>query len=130
MVRTATKQGKSACAARKSAKTPSGAVCRKFFAELDGRLAFTKEIRRRLDTLKADAGVDSAQKEILAQRAIFIALDLESMEIAAAETGEFDRGVYTQMVNSLSGLLSKLGLNRVKVKAADLKSYVAGGDDD
>src|SRR4051812_647709 len=84
-----------------------------FWDEVDGRYALKKEIRDRLQRLTQDAGVDSCQKELLAQEAIFLALQLETMRVnAVTDEAEFDAGSYTQMVNALSGILTKLGLDR------------------
>ena len=84
-----------------------------------------KEIRRRYETLRADTGAESYQKELLCQRAIFIAVQLETMECMAAETGQFEAGVYSNMTNTLLGLLKALGLERHVVEAIDLKTYMA-----
>lgn len=98
-----------------------------FFDELDGRFSLKKEIRHRLDRLKEDAGVDSYQKELLAKEAVFLALQLETMRVKAlAQESNLDSGVYTQMVNALSGLLTKLGLNRQIKPVQSLRDYVEG----
>jgi hypothetical protein len=97
-----------------------------FWHDVDGRCGVIKEIRRRYEHLKQDVGADSYQKDLLIQRTVFVSLQLETMETKAAETGEFDPGVYTQMVNALSGLLSKLGLERKARTVPNLKTYVAG----
>jgi len=46
------------------------------------------------------------------------------MELVAAEQGKFNAGVYTQMVNSLVGLLKSLGLEKKAKKVVNLQSYV------
>ena len=96
----------------------------KFLDDADGRSAAIKELRRRFRRLKEDAGIDSYQKDILAKRAIFVACKLETMEVAAATTGEFNAGVYVQAVNCLVGLLKCLGLERKAKKVTNLRSYV------
>jgi hypothetical protein len=96
-----------------------------FWDEADGRCALVKEIRRRYESLKVDTGTESYQKELICQRAIFITVQLETMERIAAETGRFNAGIYTQMVNTLIGLLKSLGLER-KAKKVTLRSYVEG----
>lgn len=97
----------------------------KFWELADGRTTAAKEIRRRFERLQEDTGADSYQKELLCQHAIFLAIQLETMQVEAAETGEFDFGVYTQGVNALSGLLSKLKLERaVQEVVTDLKTYM------
>jgi len=96
----------------------------RFWAGVDGRLAICKEIRRRYHDLKADTGCDSYQKDLLVQRAIFVALQLESAEVNAMEGKEFDLGRYTQAVNSLLGLLRALGLERKMKEVVNLREYV------
>jgi hypothetical protein len=91
----------------------------------DQRQKVIKLIRKRLERLKEEAGCDSFQKELLAEQAIFIAVQLETMKVEALEGQPFDAGVFTQMVNCLSGLLSKLGLKRSATQVLDLDSYVA-----
>ncbi len=91
--------------------------------EMDGRLAVVKEIKRRMDDLCEDAGVDSTQKRMLASQAVFVNLQLETMQAEALETGEIQMGVYYQAVNCLVGLLKALGLDR-KVQQVTLRQYV------
>jgi len=98
----------------------------RFWEMADGRCAVIKELRRRYAELIADTGADSFQKRLLCQRAIFLAVQIETMEIEAAEEGIFEAGVYTQAVNALSGLLSKLGLNKHHPRTATLDAYVEG----
>ena len=96
----------------------------KFLDDLDQRCGITKEIKRRYETLVEDTGADSYQQEMLCQRAIFVGVQLETMECMAAESGKFDPGIYTQMTNSLLGLLKALGLDRKIKDAASLKTYM------
>jgi hypothetical protein len=95
-----------------------------FWQDEDHRSAAVKEIIRRYELLKEDAGADSYQKELLCQRAVFMSLRLETMEVQAAKTGELDQGLYTMMVNSLVGLLKAIGLEKHAKKAITLKKYV------
>ncbi|HWA25698.1 MAG TPA: hypothetical protein VG734_08565 [Lacunisphaera sp.] len=106
--------------------TLSGAFEPRFWEDADGRVAIVREIRTRYEQLKADAQADSTQKDLIAQRAVFVAIQLETMERTACETGKIDAGVYTQMVNCLTGLLKALGLERKAKPVGDLKSYVNG----
>ncbi|WP_442510563.1 hypothetical protein SH528x_002188 [Novipirellula sp. SH528] len=92
--------------------------------ELDGRYGIAKTIRHRYEMLREDTGAESYQKEMLCQRAVFIALQLETMECEATESGMFDPGVYTQMSNALLGLLKALGLNRHIKDTGDLQTYL------
>ena len=117
--------------AERRAKEPATLPSRfepKFWETTDQRQAVVKKVRRRLEELRDDAGVDSVQKEMLVRRAIFISVQLETMEVQSVETGDFNPGVYTQMVNALSGLLSKLGLEQQTMKkVVNLHDYVKGG---
>ena len=97
----------------------------KLFDEADGRLSTVKLLRRRLALLKGDTGAESYQQQLLCERAIFIATQLETLETTAAEGTAIDMGSYTQMVNCLSGLLSKLGLQKVAQQYdTDLRMYM------
>lgn len=108
---------------RRKSLTMPAAFTPQFWIEQDQRMHAARAIRQRLEQLREHAGIDSAQKEILAQRAIFISLRLESAEIEAARTGEFDQGTYIQAVNTLLGLLRALGLSK-RTKSVDLNSYL------
>lgn len=101
-----------------------------FWIEQDHRSFVVKEITVRIKTLTDDTGADSTQKQLLVQRAVFLALQLETMEVNAVRgTTPFDPGVYTQMVNALSGLLKALGLERAVRKVGTLRDYMAERED-
>jgi hypothetical protein len=108
---------------KKEISVPATFVPR-FWDGQDGRALAVREINRRLELLKEDVGADSFQKELLCQEAIFIALQLETMRVTALQTGKIDLGIYTQATNALSGLLSKLGLDRQRKQTTDLRAYV------
>lgn len=98
----------------------------RFIETGDQRSSIIKELRNRYEQLKVDAGVDSYQKDIICRRAIFIAVYLETQEVLAAETGQMDFGSYAAGVNALSGLLTKLGLEKHAKKAKQsLSEYVS-----
>jgi hypothetical protein len=96
----------------------------KFLDDADGRPHVIRVLRNRLEQLKDDAGVDSYQKDLLAQRAIFIAAKLETMEVEAMTKNHIDFGSYTQATNCLLGLLKSLGLQRKAKEVMNLKSYI------
>lgn len=108
---------------KKTATLPARFVPR-FWDECDGRMAVVKEIRRRVQLLKADTAADSYQKEILCERTVFICCQLETQERTAIERGTFDAGRYTQMVNALVGLLRSLGLERRAKQVTNLRDYI------
>ena len=91
----------------------------------DNRQKVIKLIRRRLERLKEEAGCDSYQKEMLAEQAIFISIQLETAKVNALEGKAFDAGCFTQMVNCLSGLLTKLGLDKQAAQVESLQSILA-----
>jgi hypothetical protein len=122
-----------------SAVTLSNSFRPRFWESCDGRSQITKEITRRYRLLCKDSGADSYQKELLCQRAIFLAVRLETLEVEAAETGDIDFGSYTQAVNSLQGILKSLGLAKQASRVAkSLDKHIAEkyghaddeGDDD
>ena len=65
------------------------------------------------------------QTDLIAQRAVFVAVQLETMEIDGSEGKPFDPGVYTQMVNCLLGLLKALGLTNKASTGETLRQYVS-----
>lgn len=97
----------------------------KFIESADNRQRVIKLIRQRLERLKEEAGCNSYQKEMLAEQAIFISVQLETMKVNAIEGKSLDAGVYTQMVNCLSGLLTKLGLDKQAAQVESLQSILA-----
>jgi hypothetical protein len=96
----------------------------KFLHDADGRSHAIRELRERLERLKTDAAVDSYQKEILCERAVFLVAILETAETNATTKGALDSGSYTQSLNCLIGLLKSLGLNKRTKQVANLTDYV------
>ena len=111
-------------AKRKAAALP-GAWEPKFLDKSDQRYEVIKLIRRRLERLKTEAGCDSIQKELLANEAVFISVQLETMRVDAIEGKSFEAGKYALLVNALSGILSKLKLHKQAAQVLDLDAYVA-----
>src|SRR5262249_252463 len=93
------------------AKLPKKFTTR-LFIEADGRRTIVKTLGKGLKAVLSHRGADSLQEQMLAEEAIFIGVRLETMRTNAARGREFDEGVYTQMVNCLQGLLTKLGLEK------------------
>lgn len=98
----------------------------KLLAGADGRTSIIKELRRRVARLKNDTGVQSYQKEILAERAIFMLARIESLEAELAESGKFNEGSYVCLVNSMIGILKSLGLDKARdANEVDLQTFLA-----
>src|SRR4051812_27235148 len=106
-----------------SAKKDKGFSLR-LITEADSRFAVVKQMRKRLESLMEDAGVDTVSKEWLAARAVFLVGYLESMELDALEGKQIDWRRYMQAVRSLSDVLGKLGLNRESKSAKRLQDYI------
>jgi hypothetical protein len=94
-----------------------------FWQFADGRCTIVKVIKQRLDELKRDAQADSTQKVLLCQRVVFLSLQLETLEREATEKRKFDAGLYVSLVNSLTGLLRLLGIEK-KAKTVGLQDYI------
>jgi len=101
-----------------------------FWEDQDGRSIVVREIKRRVAQLSAHVGVDSEQRRILVQRAVFLDVQLESMECAAIESRQLEHGVYTSLTNALVGILRTLGIDKRAFKAGGLKEYVNTFKDD
>lgn len=110
---------------RGKAKTLPTRFQPQFWEDLDQRLNLTRAIKEHYETLLDETGADTLAKRMLAQRAIFMALRIETMETEAASTGEFNQNAYTTMVNALSGLLTKLGLENSSRTVINLQDYVS-----
>lgn len=96
----------------------------RFLDDTDGRCSAIRELRERLEKLKTDAAIDSYQKLLLAERAVFLTCKLETQESEAVKTGQFDGGAYVQGLNCLLGLLKSLGLNKRTKQVTNLRDYV------
>ena len=97
----------------------------KFIETTDQRQKVIKLIRRRLERLKEEAGCDSYQKEMLAEQAIFISIQLETAKVNALEGKGFDANQFVSQVNCLSGLLARLGLDKQAAQVESLQSILA-----
>jgi hypothetical protein len=116
-------------AQRRPKVTLSGKFIPAFWEDVDGRILTVRRIKKRLAALRKDAHVESVQQEMIAQRAVFLALQCESMERRAAEGVPIEAGVYAQACNSLLGLLRNLGLSsKHAAKRRSLRDIVAEHD--
>jgi hypothetical protein len=97
----------------------------RFLEDADKRIAVIRGLHQRIDRLKKECNADSYQKELLVERAVFIASQLETNEVMALE-GEkpLDVGSHIQATNCLIGLLKSLGLERKAKRVTSLKEYV------
>ncbi|MHC1769015.1 MAG: hypothetical protein AB9869_32815 [Verrucomicrobiia bacterium] len=124
--REARRGGESADAERANAVTPTlrKRFVPRFWEDADQSLPVVKVIKQRYSELREATGADSMQRDLLCQRASFLTLRLEAMEVDAIQGGPFDSGVYVQALNSLLGLLKVLGLDRTVKSVTDLRTYL------
>ena len=88
-----------------------------FLNELDGRTNIAQVLRARFNELTEDlGGVEnlSYQQRSLVERSLWLEYHLSEQEKILASGGDFDSGKWTQAVNALQGIYSKLGLERIK----------------
>jgi hypothetical protein len=99
----------------------------RFIQDLDGRSEVARTLRDRLHALCADLGGLSSlsyQELSLCRRLIHLERLVEQKELKLAQGGRLDENLYFNAINSLSGLLSKIGLKR-RVKVLALNDYLA-----
>jgi len=98
-----------------SLKTPPKKFNTGWRADLDKRTALAQVMRERYRAFTDDlGGADSLTyaKRSLVERVLWLEYWLAQQEQALAQGQEFDVGRWTQAVNALQGILSKLGLER------------------
>ena len=98
-----------------SLKTPQKKFTTGWRSELDKRTALAQVMRERYLEFTDDlGGRDNLgyAKRSLVERVLWLEYWLADQERALAQGQEFDVGRWTQAVNALQGILSKLGLER------------------
>ncbi|MEQ6886462.1 hypothetical protein [Salicola sp. Rm-C-2C1-2] len=95
--------------------------------QLDQRYGFAHEIRARYqryaDDLGGEASLSYAQLSLISH-ALFMQVWLNQQEHALAKGQEIDMGRYTQAMNSLQGIFTKLGLERRAKEVPSLSEYI------
>jgi hypothetical protein len=107
-------------------QTPQKAYAPNWLSTLDNRTTIANDLRQRHKDLCDDlGGIDalSYQKRALIDRAIFLEFHLQDEERKLATGADFDSGRWVQAANSLSGIFSKLGLNRTR-REVSLNQYI------
>lgn len=109
-------------------QTPPGKFSQGWLAELDGRTGIAQDMRERFQSFTNDLGgaerLSYAQRSLV-ERALWLEYWLASQERELASGGEFDVGKWIQCANSLQGIMSKLGLERVAREVPSLREYIA-----
>ena len=97
--------------------------------ELDGRTGIAQAMRERYRVFTNDLGglsrLSYAQRSLV-ERALWLEYWLATQEQSLATGEDFDVGKWVQATNSLQGILSKLGLNRVAKNVPDIGEYLRG----
>jgi len=95
---------------------------------LDTRTQLARHMRSRFAALTDDLGgmdgLSYAQRS-LCERALWLEYWLASQERELATGQPFDVGKWVQAANSLQGIYSKLGLQRVARDVPDLQTWIA-----
>ena len=103
-----------------------------FLADLDGRYTVARALKGRYLTLVADLGGFDAlsyQQQSLCKRVIYLEAHIGTLEAELASNKTVNINAYTQMVNTLIGLLRAVGLER-KTKDVSLGEYLKTRDTD
>ena len=107
--------------------TPPRKFTQGWLADLDGRTDTAKQMRERFASFTQDLGgaerLSYAQRSLV-ERALWLEFWLASQERELAEGKEFDVGKWVQAANSLQGIMSKLGLERVAREVPSLREYI------
>lgn len=95
----------------------------RFLADTDRRSKAFKVVRQRTQALVEDTGAESFQQRQLCQRAAFLSLLCETLEVDAVSGAGFDLGDYTKAASALTKVLQALGLEK-RVHEIDLGTYL------
>jgi len=109
-------------------QAPPAKFAQGWISELDGRYAVAQVMRERYRAFTDDLGgadrLSYAQRSLV-ERALWLEYWLAQQEQSLAKGKDFDVARWTQAANSLQGILSKLGLDRVAKDVPDLATYLA-----
>lgn len=109
-------------------QTPPRKYSKTWLTDLDGRTEVARQMRERFKAFTNDLGgaerLSYAQRSLI-ERALWLEFWLASQERELASGGDFDVGKWVQAANSLQGIMSKLGLERVAREVPSLREYIA-----
>jgi hypothetical protein len=110
------------------AGTPPDKFAHGWLDKLDGRYATAQQMRERYQAFSDDLGGNASlsyMQRSLVERALWLEYWLSQQEQQLATGGEFEVGKWTQAANSLQGILSKLGLQRIARDVPTLNEYLS-----
>ena len=99
---------------------------REFLNAIDKRVRVAKVLGGILNAIYADLGGKenvSVMQQMLCEKIGYLKLMTAKTELTMARGGRIDEAAYLNAVNTLSGLLSKIGLKR-RAKQISLKDYL------
>ena len=101
-----------------------------YLDRLDGRTALAATMRAQWQEMTDDlGGADrlSYAQRCLVERVLWLEhwLRIQEQALAEGRLDEFDAGRWTQALNTLVGVLSRLGLERREKDVTDLHGYLA-----
>jgi hypothetical protein len=108
--------------------TPPAKYAPDWLQQLDQRTGVAQVMRQRYQAFTSDLGGEdnlSYAKQCLVNRALWLEYWIAQQELGMATGQDVDMGRYTQAVNSLQGLLVKIGLDRVAKDAGTLAEYLS-----
>ncbi|WP_026148105.1 hypothetical protein [Thioalkalivibrio sp. HL-Eb18] len=95
--------------------------------KLDGRTRLAQAARERLDALQADLGGADAlsyQRQSICKRVVWLEVQIEQREAALARGEEIDEARHANNINTLTGLLKAIGLDRKARDVPSLSEYL------
>ena len=101
-----------------------------FLSDLDGRYPVVRGLKYRYACYTSDLGGTatlSAMEQTIVKRIVHLEHLVEQKESALLSGGTLDVHEYLSAVNTLSGLLSKIGLKRRAKQIPSLTDYLRGG---
>ncbi|RUO22426.1 hypothetical protein CWE08_04395 [Aliidiomarina iranensis] len=107
--------------------TPPQKFTQGWLTQLDGRTGVAQVMRERYTALTNDLGGAASlsyQERLLVERVLWLEYWIAQQEQGLANGGDVDMGRYTQAVNSVQGLVMKLGLQRRAKDTPDLASFL------
>lgn len=107
--------------------TPPQKFTNGWLSQLDGRTGVAQVMRERYTALSNDLGGADAlsyQERLLVERVLWLEYWIAQQEQGIATGQDVDMGRYTQAVNSVQGLVMKLGLQRRSKDVPNLAEFI------
>src|ERR1700683_3787725 len=82
----------------------------KYLDDYDFRFGAAKKIRAVYRDLKRQADINSVAKDLLARRAAYLSVRIETLEVESLTGGKVKESALLQAINGLVGILKQLGL--------------------